>query len=254
MHGHRPPRLDFQRGMLAAILLIALIGAASVRAIEQVQQSPPSLPDRASAMRYHFLDVSAIHEAVIRGDLAAAREAAQALTLMAVPRDTLPEGVSFVIGITAVAGRVREARNLDEAAAATALMLRQCGECHQALRVRPTPRVVKRPDLGGVVGHMLEHQRAVDALLHGLIIPSATEWRDGADRLKVTPLRPGDLPPDPKWTRFRRQADERLHQIAERAQRATNPLMRGAAYADLLTTCAQCHSLHATIWGPRRGN
>jgi cytochrome c553 len=203
-------------------------------------------------MRYHFLDVSDIHEAVIRGDLAAAREAAQALTLMSVPRDTLPDGVSFVTGISAVAARVRDARNLAEAAAGVASMVRQCGECHQALRVRPTPPVVQRPDLGGLVGHMLEHQRAVDALLQGLIIPSATAWRDGVDRLKAAPLHPSYLLPDPRWTRFHRQADPRVHAIAERAQRASNPLTRGAAYADLLTTCADCHSLHDKLWGPGR--
>lgn len=258
MSGHSPRPLDSQARTLAAILaiLLTLSAAVSVRAggAAQVQQSPPSLPDRVSVMRYHFREVSSIHEAIIRGDLEAVRAPADSLARMAVPRDTLTEGVPFVMGITAAAGRVRDARDLTEAASAAAVMLRQCGECHQALRVRPTPPVVKRPDVGGLVGHMLEHQRAVDALLHGLIIPSATAWREGADRLKVAPLHPDDLVPDPKWTRFRRLADERLHQIADRAQRAANPLMRGVVYADLLTTCAQCHSLHSTLWGPRRGN
>ena len=237
---------------LFIVLAAAVIFRTGVAA--QVQQSPPSLPDRVSVMRHHFLDVSAIHEAVIRGDLTAAQEAARTLTLMPMPRDTLADGVPFVMGIISAAGRVREARNLPEAAAGTALMVRQCGECHQALRVRPTPAVVRRPDVGGLVGHMLEHQRAVDALLQGLIIPSATEWRVGAQRLKVAPLHPSDLPPDPQWTRVRKQADERVHQIADRAERASNPLMRGAVYADLLTTCAECHSLHQRVWGPRRGN
>jgi len=256
VHGHprHPRRLDVP-ATIAVVLLLALVAAASVRAgAAQVQQSPPSLPDRVSVMRYHFLEASDIHEAVIRGDLAGARAPAEALARMAVPRDTLTAAVPFVMGISAAAGRVREAKDLTEAASATALVLRQCGECHQALRVRPTPSVVRRPDVGGLVGHMLEHQRALDALLQGLIIPSATEWRAGADRLKVAPLHPTTLPSDPKWTAFRKQADARLHQITDRAQRAENPLMRGAVYADLLTTCAECHSLHSTLWGPRRPN
>ncbi len=252
MSARGPRRLASSATSAAGLLLLIAAVGFRAGAVAQVQQSSPSLPDRASAMRYHFLDVSAIHEAVIRGDLPAAREAAQALTIMPVPRDTLADGVPFVLGITTVAKRVREARNLGEAAAGTALMVRQCGECHQALRVRPTPAVERRPDLGGIVGHMLEHQRAVDALLRGLIIPSASEWREGADRLKVAPLHPSYLLPDPKWTRVRKQADERVHQIADRAQRATNPITRGAVYADLLTTCAECHSLHARLWGPGR--
>jgi hypothetical protein len=256
MNKHRGRRFESLTGARVAGLVIALIAAVSFRAgvDAQVERSAPSLPDRASAMRYHFLDVSAIHEAVIRGDLTGAREAAQTLTIMPVPRDTLADGVPFVMAITTMAARVREARDLTEAAGATALMLRQCAECHQALRVRPTPAVVQRPDLGGIVGHMLEHQRAVDALLRGLIIPSAAEWREGAERLKGAPLHPSYLLPDPNWTRFRRQADERVHQIAERAQRASNPILRGAVYADLLTTCADCHSLHNKLWGPGRGN
>jgi len=132
-------------------------------------------------------------------------------------------------------------------------MLRQCAECHRAVGVMPSPSAIVRPDVGGLVGHMLEHQRAIDDLLQGLLIPSAPQWSRGAERLRVAPLRQGDLPRDPLLTGSVKRADARVHQIAEQAVLASSPLSRAAAYGDLLATCAECHGLHRKIWGPGRG-
>jgi len=142
-----------------------------------------------------------------------------------------------------------EATDLASAAAATAVMLRQCGACHRTV-VRPAPPTPVRPDVGGLVGHMLEHQRAVDELLQGLVIPSASLWSQGAERLRGEPISAGELRRDPALTESYQQADARVHEIAERAVGAQDPIARGAAYAELLTTCAECHSLHRRIWGP----
>jgi hypothetical protein len=98
---------------------------------------------------------------------------------------------------------------------------------------------------------MLEHQRAVDELLQGLVVPSASQWSRGAERLRTAPLSPADLPADSGLAGSVRRADERVHQIAARAANATTPPARSGVYADLLTTCADCHSLHQRIWGPR---
>ena len=102
------------------------------------------------------------------------------------------------------------------------------------------------------MGHMLEHSRAADEMLEGLFIPSETQWLRGANRLVAAPLRRDSLPPDPKWTSEIRKADERVHQLAGRAIKATGWKDRGEVYAQMLTTCASCHSLHGLVWGPRR--
>ena len=98
---------------------------------------------------------------------------------------------------------------------------------------------------------MLEHQRAVDELLQGLVVPSTSQWDRGAARLQTAPLHPDQLPADPGLAGSVRRADERVHQIATRAVRATTTGARTAVYADLITTCADCHSLHRRIWGPQ---
>ena len=102
------------------------------------------------------------------------------------------------------------------------------------------------------MGHMLEHQRATDEMLEGLFIPSEAQWLRGATRFSGAPLRPQSLPRDPKLTTEIRKAEERAHQLAGRAIKATAWKDRGDIYAQMLTTCASCHSLHGFVWGPRR--
>jgi hypothetical protein len=99
---------------------------------------------------------------------------------------------------------------------------------------------------------MLEHQRAADEMLEGLLIPSETQWNRGAARLAAAPLQPQSLPRDRKLTPEIPKAEERVHQLADRAIAAAAWKERGDIYAQMLTTCASCHSLHGLVWGPRR--
>ena len=100
---------------------------------------------------------------------------------------------------------------------------------------------------------MQEHQLALDNMLLGLMIPSPSHWRDGADRLRVAPLLPAKLPQDRKLTDQIRKADVRAHQLADRALKAENVADRTEVYAQVIANCSQCHSLHSKVWGPGRG-
>jgi hypothetical protein len=117
--------------------------------------------------------------------------------------------------------------------------------------IYPAPIPSRRPDVGGVVGHMLDHLRAADELLQGLVVPSESLWRSGAARLRTATLDPRDWPPDAKLSANAREADAAIHALADRAERATTKNQRGAVYTELLVTCASCHSLHPGVWGPR---
>lgn len=234
--------------MVAAGGTIAARGSADRTAIRQ-DQAPP-LPEPVAEMRHHFLDVTRLHEAVIRGDLPAARSAAAALAKMETPAAFATAGSRFVESIRTSAQRAASAPDLASAASATAQMLGQCGACHLTA-VRPPIPAASTRDLGGIVGHMREHQRAVDELLQGLVIPSSRLWSQGAERLRAEPLSTELLPRDPALTASVKDAETRVHRLADRATDATETAARTAAYAELLTTCAQCHSLHGRIWGPR---
>jgi hypothetical protein len=88
---------------------------------------------------------------------------------------------------------------------------------------------------------MLEHQRAADEMPEGLFIPSESQWIHGARRLAAAPLHAPTLPRDGKLTSEIRQAEDRVHRIAECALTASIWEVRAEVYAQVLTTCAGCH-------------
>jgi cytochrome c553 len=97
---------------------------------------------------------------------------------------------------------------------------------------------------------MLEHQHAIEQMADGLIIPSAAQWKAGAEALKAVPLRASDLPKDPRLTRDVAAAEDRVHMLAEQAAGAEEASVRVNTYAQIISACAQCHGLHGRIWGP----
>jgi hypothetical protein len=113
-----------------------------------------------------------------------------------------------------------------------------------AVAVRPVPAI------GQTVGHMLNHQHAIEQLLQGLVVPSSTAWNEGAQALRTAPIARGKLPKDPKLNSELMEGERRLHQLAERAATAGTTADRVAVYGEMLGTCAACHSLHPNVWGP----
>jgi cytochrome c553 len=241
--------------MMRATLLGFVLLAASVQATSWAQnaptQSPPSIPQRAAEMRHHFSQVTRIHEALIRGDLKAVLAPAAELATTDAPAAFPQMAAPFVEEIRRSARRAGTAPNLRTAAASMVTLLEQCAACHQAAGVYPSPASPRRPDLPMVVGHMLDHQRAADDMLQGLMMPSASRWIEAADRLEAATLRPAEWPQDPRLTAEARQADAAVHALAGRARSVTTARARANLYVDLVTTCASCHSLHRGVWGPR---
>jgi cytochrome c553 len=209
-----------------------------------------STPERLAQMQHHFVQVGLVHEALIRGDLPAVRASARMMADAEAPRDVPASTSLYIAAMRLGAQRAADAPDLAAGADATVSMLLSCGECHRTAGTMPAPLTPKRPSVGGLVGHMLEHQRAADEMLEGLIIPSLSQWFSGATRLSAAPLRPERLPPDSKLTPEIRQAETRLHQLADRALKAGSPKERGDVYTQMLTTCAGCHSLDG-VWDPQ---
>lgn len=234
--------------LLWTLVLVAPL-AASLVAQEAAGRFYEPL-GRVAEMRHHFFDVTVVHEALIRGDLNATLQPAARLSTIAVPA-LLPESSHrFVENLRVAARRIVLAPTLGNAAVEVTTMLRQCGSCHQALSVYPAPRTRTGPDLGGIVGHMLEHQRALDDLLLGLVVPSNGLWQTGASRLQTAVLQSDNWPRGTGLTAEVRRADELIHEIADQAMTATTPAEQASVYSRLITTCASCHRLHARIWGP----
>ena len=242
-----------------AIAVIAWAGAVTVIAARapattpQQTQSLPSTPERLSEMRHHFGDVLLVHEAVIRGDLPAVRAPAMRVASVAVPTLVPETATAFVLALRQAGQLAARATTLFEAATATVAMVTECAKCHRTVGVFPAVNARRPPEIGGVLGHMMEHQLATDDMLVGFMVPSPSQWRTGTERLRVAPLGPSEMPRDPKMTTWRREADVRLREIADRASAADTIEDRASAYAEIITTCSQCHSVHSTVWGPGRG-
>src|SRR5690349_16545378 len=154
-------------GASVAIATLTLSVAA-----QQTSRRSSDIPERIAEMQHHFVDVTIVHEAIIRGDLQATVQPAARLSTVSPPA-LMPESSSkFIEGIRLAGRRIVEAPTLANATVEVTRMLRQCGSCHQSMSVFPARRTRTGPDLGGIVGHMLEHQRALDDLLLGLVVPS----------------------------------------------------------------------------------
>jgi mono/diheme cytochrome c family protein len=204
-------------------------------------------------MQHHFQQVTLAHEALIRGGLEEARKAAKNVAALAVPGGLTPALAVFVDRLRAAGDRASSAATVPIAATATAEMLATCGDCHRAAGTMPATPVVRRPVLGGLVGHMLDHQRAVDALVAGLVIPSTSSWQEGARLLRIAALKRSDLPADPKLTAGIAKAEATVHALADRASEARDAGTRTRLYGELVATCSSCHRLHGLLWGPRSG-
>jgi hypothetical protein len=240
--------------LLLAAATFGAVTVASVSTFETVAtaQQVRSTPERLAQMEHHFSQVGLIHEALVRGDLRGVSEPARLLAEAEAPGGVAASTAPYVAAMRLAAKRAVDAQDLPSVAAATASMLLACGDCPRTAGTMPVPVTPTRPDIGGLVGHMLEHQRAADEMLEGLFIPSETQWIRGATRFIGAPLHQQSLPRDKKLTSEIRKAEERVHQLAERATKTTAWKDRGDVYAQMVMTCSSCHSLHGVVWGPRR--
>lgn len=206
---------------------------------------------RAAQMREHFARAMTLHVAVIRGDLPAIAPAAQALLEYEGPTGVPARAATYVAAVRKAAADVSRATDVVTAAYSTALMLTACGDCHRSVGTMPAAPLAIHRELGGVVGHMLAHQRAADQMLQGLIVPSDSLWRAGTRAFVSAPLHPSDLPVHSAERRQLAPIEERIHRLATDAAQATDARARASFYGQMLAGCADCHKQHARLWGPK---
>jgi hypothetical protein len=232
-----------------AVVLAGQAGMSPTRAAQDA--SPGSTRDRAAFMRRHFASVLSLHEAATRGDLAEARWIAREIAARPGPAGIAETLQPYVAVMRVQAERVSADSTQEDVAASIAAMLAACGDCHRAAGVSPAVSSPADPGVGGVVGHMLTHQRALDLMVQGLTVPSTSAWNEGTDMLTAAPLSGKSLPRDPKLTKDIRAAEVRVHELARRSRSAEDTRSRIYVYSELLQSCASCHSLHHVTWGPR---
>jgi mono/diheme cytochrome c family protein len=239
--------------LFLAVLLVPLSAGCSRQSDEPEQPAAraPEPPDVKTDMHDHFTRVQEIEEAVVRGDLEAAREPARWMAEHQEARGLPPSTETQLAAVRTAARQVAEAQDLTGAAKGAATLVASCGDCHKAASVSPElPPPATAFRAAERANHMAQHQRAVDLLYRGLARPSDDAWQEGATALRESPLGAKDMPEVSKEVV---SAEAAVHALADRAKRASDRETRVHVYGELIGNCASCHGLHGRVWGPGIG-
>ena len=231
-----------------AFAVSACGGSTPPPAAQSAAVAPAQTPaDTAARMDSHFGKIRELEQAVIRADLESAKVAAQWIADHQEAAG-LPAGTeSYVIATRNAARAVAASTSLGNAGVAAAFAVAACGDCHAAAKVTPKmPEVSAPPALQGTAAHMLAHQHAVDLMYRGMVGPSETLWKQGAEALKSSPLTDKDLT---KVSKEIVASETRVHEIAGRAAQAADTGSRIAVYGELIGSCAACHAMHGRVLG-----
>ena len=246
----------FAMPALAIVLLASACGGsapankpAETAATPAVASTPP--PNVSADMDDHFAKVTEAQNALLRGDLEAAKEPAKWIAehqeVAGLPTSAGPAIEQMKKG----ARKVVDATDIAAAAQGSAAMAVACGQCHAASgAIAKFPQAAPEVAKSEAGTHMIEHERALDLLYKGLIGPSDRAWADGAKALKAAPLAGAKLPKDPQLTKERLAAEAAVHSLADQATAATDFPTKAEIYGKLAAECASCHALHGRVWGP----
>jgi cytochrome c553 len=227
--------------------LAAFLGAGAL--VHSASQITPS-QGRAQLMHEQFRAVMGAHDSIIRGNLQGARNEARMVAHFPDPVG-LPAGATpYLVAMRTAAGAAADSPDLAGAASATATMLATCGDCHRAVGTMPAHPSPREATIGGVIGHMITHQAAMDLLLQGLTTPSTSLWNEAANALLSAPLRKSQLPSDAKVGAEIMKSETRVHALADKARQAEDKASRVAVYSELIQSCAACHGANSKGYGP----
>ena len=142
------------------------------------------------------------------------------------------------------------ASDIEEAAAATAAIAVDCGNCHRATGVEPDFVEAGDPaEWADTASHMQRHQWAADRLWEGLIGPSDGSWSRGIRMLAEEPLLGTVTGWDDADSEEGDYLARQVHELGRDAASALTPDARITVYQKMLATCATCHV--NTAGGPR---
>lgn len=196
---------------------------------------------RALLMHRHFDAAIAALDAVMRGDLSAAKANARIVITLPAPGDLPASGTPHLEALRGQAERASKAADLEQAAAATASMLAACGNCHRTVGTMPAYATPPEPTIGGILGHMKQHSVAAELLAQALTTPSSSLWTQGAEALQNAPLKRADLPDTANISRAALADEARIHGLSTRALATKDTPGRVQIYAELIVSCSTCH-------------
>lgn len=199
--------------------------------------------ERADVIRYHmqlhFDDLRAIERYLIAGQLKEARALAFMIAMPEKDRGLLP-WAREAIALVDTAGKLAQAKSVDEALRLEVQVAVACAKCHDdtsETAVFPLPGRPPLSDHASSTVRMVRHQWATDRLWEGLVGNSEDHWRAGLAVITETPL-PYSVATDAPALAASLQ--KRANQTLREAPLTIEE--RGRVYGEMLVTCAACHS------------
>jgi len=237
--------------MRLALALALLVGCSTATASDREAargsgsagsgDSPTARFEHDVLVRFHMHEnfglVRAIERLLLRGKLAEARDLARAIAIA-------PDEPGMTAW-SAQATRVRDravalaaAKTIDEAFTAESKLATECASCHLASGVMPEFGSPSKPPLDRptIEARMARHLWASERLWEGMVGMADDSWRAGLEVLAATPLPASELGED------RIVLARKLQRLAETARKAPTDQDHAKAYAELLSTCAACHT------------
>lgn len=229
---------------VTSIVVIALFATLPQRLPAQ-EVSDEDRSEVAIHMHEHLNRITTIKAFIIMGNLNGVREPAIWLaeheSVAGLPSNYEP----YVELMRVYAREVVEAPDLNSAAESVSRMARTCSNCHLVNHVELEFGYDQRPgELEDTVSHMQRHQWAADRLWEGLIGPSDTAWRRGADMLVDVPLLAEDVMYDSTNSDNSAAIDQiarRIHVLGGQGTSTSTPAARSELYGEILGLCASCH-------------
>lgn len=201
--------------------------------------------DMQDHMDTNFKLATEARDALVAGNLKGVQDSARELAFHD-HTGVLPEHwMDDVHRMQKAAEVVATSTDLTMASTALAELASTCGDCHKRLaytgKDRHQEHGLSPSDTEDVQARMQRHQIAADKLWYGLTIPSDAAWLAGARALTEAPL----APVKEDGQEVSPELNEKMEQVVglgRTALEAKTREERDAAYAELLLTCAGCHS------------
>lgn len=192
-------------------------------------------------MQDHFDHATAIHAAVIEGDVEACLESAR--WIVEHEQINAPSSWdSHLVSMRSTAQQLIDAPGIGAAADAASRLTRTCGSCHSAYAPQATFTASPAPaDDPQLVPHMLRHNWAIERMWEGLTMPSVEAWNLGAQELSGTPVSMDAMSIQEGEEDAVSALAHRVHQLAAQGANEVGWGGRTAVYGELLATCAACH-------------
>lgn len=192
-------------------------------------------------MRRHDVQAAAIRNAVVKGDLATAKQVATdfsaRLPLSGLPDRLSPHNQALKSAVQSIAS----SEALPAATQGIGQMARACGDCHSDVGMSAPNPVGDMPGGDSFEAQMARHLWAAEQMWDGLVWRKSDRFEQAVAAWNDLPLVPPDKRTESKLGGELIALEDKLHTLAEKA--ASEPDQRIEHYTNMLQTCAACHAL-----------